>query len=67
MSHRARHTVSAALILLIHSCFSRVPWILQDFLPLLLPNEVRVKAFAPGEYLMFQDDPGASCSAAAYT
>ncbi len=31
----------------------------QDFLPLLLPAEVRVRAFQPGEYLMFQDDPGA--------
>jgi hypothetical protein len=65
MSHSARDTVSAALISLTYSCFSRVPWILQDFLPLLLPTEVRVKAFAPGEYLMFQDDPGASCPTAA--
>lgn len=30
---------------------------MQDFLPLLLPAEVRVKAFEPGDYLMFQDDP----------
>lgn len=38
----------------------RWPAGLQDFLPLLLPAEVRVKAFEPGDYLMFQDDPGAA-------